>query len=229
MKPHRILIIEDEAGLRETLTDCLKAHRYEVGCAADGRSGLETATQDRFDLIILDVMLPAMDGFDVCLNLRDADVQTPILILTAKSDLGDKVSGLRYGADDYMTKPFEMDELVARVAALLRRASGSTAKNVYDIEGIQVDFKNSRIVKNGRMTDLSLREARLLRYFLEHQGQVLSRQELLRAVWGYNFAPLSRTVDVHVAWLRQKLEKNPRDPQLIFTVHGQGYRFGQSK
>jgi two-component system alkaline phosphatase synthesis response regulator PhoP len=136
----------------------------------------------------------------------------------------DKVVGLQDGADDYMTKPFEMEELLARVLAILRRAA-LAAKDFYDIRGIQIDFKNSRIVRDGRTTELSEREARLLRYFVEHRGEVVSREQLLRVVWGYDFMPFSRTVDVHVAWLRQKIEIDPRQPVLIVTIHGRGYRF----
>ena len=219
----RILIVEDEPDLGQSLLDCLNARGYHVQSTRDGKAGLEIATQSRFELIILDIMLPSMNGVDVCRKLRERDVQTPVLMLTARGTLKDKVVGLREGADDYTTKPFEMEELLARIAAIFRRAALST-KDVYDVKGIQVDFKNSRIVRAGHMTDLSDREARLLRYFIEHQGEVLSREKLLRAVWGYNFAPFSRTVDVHVAWLRQKLEKDPRRPELIVTVHGEGYR-----
>jgi len=222
-----ILIIEDEPGLRQSLIDCLAARRYRVNSTRDGKDGLQIATDDQFDLIILDIMLPSMNGLDICGHLRQRNIHTPILMLTARGTLTDKVAGLREGADDYVTKPFEMEELLARIEALLRRSlTASRAQHdVYELQGIRIDFKNSRIVRDGRMTDLSEREARLLRYFLEHRGEVLTRQELLHAVWGYNFAPLSRTVDVHVAWLRQKLENDPRDPRLILTVHRQGYRF----
>lgn len=222
----RILIVEDEPGLRQSLVDCLNVRQYYVQSTRDGQTALKTATEARFDLIILDIMLPSMNGLDVCRKLRERDVQTPVLMLTARGTLRDKVIGLREGADDYMTKPFEMEELLARIGAILRRAA-LTTRDVYEIQGIQMDFKNSRIVRGGHMTDLSEREARLLRYFVEHQGEVLSRQELLRAVWGYNFVPFSRTVDVHVAWLRQKLEEDPGQPRLIVTVHGQGYRFAE--
>jgi two-component system alkaline phosphatase synthesis response regulator PhoP len=168
-------------------------------------------------------MLPGVDGFEICRKLRGQDNHTPVLILTARGSLNDKVAGLRQGADDYMTKPFEMEELLARVEALLRRAS--LTQELFEADGIQIDFRNCRIVRAGRMTDLSEREAGLLRYFIEHRGEVVTRAELLRAVWGYNFAPFTRTVDVHVRWLREKLEKDPRQPRFIQTVHGQGYRF----
>jgi two-component system alkaline phosphatase synthesis response regulator PhoP len=222
----RILIVEDEPGLRQSLTDCLNVHQYSVESRKDGQAGFERASQSGFDLIILDIMLPSMNGFDVCRSLRQLGVSTPVLMLTARGTLSDKVAGLRQGADDYLTKPFEMEELLARVEALIRRSMTTAAqKDVYDINGIQIDFRNSRIVRNGRTTDLSEREAHLLRYLIERRGQVLTRRELLRAVWGYDFTPFSRTVDVHIVWLRQKLEDDPRQPRLIVTVHGQGYRF----
>jgi two-component system alkaline phosphatase synthesis response regulator PhoP len=220
----RILIVEDEPGLRQSLVDCLNVRQYCADSIRDGKAALEKATEGRYDLIILDIMLPSMNGLDVCRNLRQRGVATPVLMLTARTTLKDKVVGLRDGADDYMTKPFEMEELLARVVAILRRASLG-GKDLYEVRGIQIDFKNSRIIREGRMIDLSEREARLLRYFVEHQGQVVRREELLKAVWGYNFLPFSRTVDVHVAWLRQKMERDPRQPELILTVHGQGYRF----
>jgi len=220
----RILVVEDEPGLRQSLVDCLNVRNYVADSRRDGKAALEAASVGEYDLLILDIMLPSMSGLEVCRNLRETGIGVPILMLTARGTLRDKVSGLREGADDYMTKPFEMEELLARVAALLRRASAG-AKDLYEVEGIQVDLKNSRIIRKGQMIDLSYREARLLRYFLEHRGAVIRRDQLLRAVWGYNFTPLSRTVDVHVAWLRQKMEDDPSQPQLIITVHGQGYRF----
>jgi two-component system alkaline phosphatase synthesis response regulator PhoP len=221
----RIFVVEDEPGLRQSLVDCLNVRRYEVHSSRDGETALRTATATPFDLIILDVMLPAMDGFEVCRTLRESQVLTPVLMLTARHTLQDKIEGLRGGADDYVTKPFEMDELLARIEALLRRSSVAAPKESYEVRGIQIDLKNSRIVRDGRTIDLSRSEARLLRYFLEHRDQTLSRPELLKAAWGYDFAPLSRTVDVHVAWLRQKLEKDPADPRVIVTVRGEGYRF----
>jgi two-component system alkaline phosphatase synthesis response regulator PhoP len=220
----RILIVEDEPGLRQSLVDCLNVRKYCADSVRDGMAALEKATEGRYDLIILDIMLPSMNGLDVCRNLRQRGIATPVLMLTARTTLKDKVVGLRDGADDYMTKPFEMEELLARVVAILRRAALG-GKDIYEVRGIQIDFKNSRIIRKGRMIDLSEREARLLKYFVEHQGQVVRREELLKAVWGYNFLPFSRTVDVHVAWLRQKMEDDPRQPELIQTVHGQGYRF----
>jgi two-component system alkaline phosphatase synthesis response regulator PhoP len=221
----RIFIVEDEAGLQQTLVDCLRARSYRVEASGDGAAALEIATRSQFELIVLDVMLPSMDGIDVCRTLRQRGVGSPILMLTARAAVRDRVEGLREGADDYLAKPFEMEELLARIEALLRRSTFAARARIYEIHGIEMDFDNNRISKGGRFVDLSERESGLLRYFVEHRGETLSREELLRAVWGYNLAPETRTVDVHVAWLRQKLEDDPHEPRLIATVHGRGYRF----
>ena len=173
-------------------------------------------------------MLPSRNGFDICRNLRKEGIAVPILMLTARSELNNKVLGLNAGADDYLTKPFEVPELKARIEALLRRASGTAAPaelKSYEFAGIHIDFVRSKMAKNGRTIPLSEREARLLRYLIERRGVVLTRNELLENVWGYNEAPLTRTVDVHIVGLRQKLEDDPRRPQFIITVHGEGYRF----
>jgi two-component system alkaline phosphatase synthesis response regulator PhoP len=182
-----------------------------------------------FDLIILDVMLPSRNGFDICRHLRKNGVNTPILMLTARSELNNKVQGFKSGGDDYLTKPFETPELQARVEALLRRApSGQRPElKAYEFDAIQVDFIKSTVAKNGKTTSLGERETRLLRYLIERRGSVLSRDELLQEVWGYKAIPLTRTVDVHIAWLRQKIEDDPKNPQYIVTVHGQGYRFAR--
>jgi two-component system alkaline phosphatase synthesis response regulator PhoP len=221
----RVLIVEDEPGLQQSLTDCLVAQGYRVEPIGDGAAALESATKTPFDLILLDVMLPSMNGFDVCRSLRQRGVDTPILMLTARSAVRDRVEGLREGADDYVSKPFEMEELLARIQALLRRASIAARPQVCELHGIQMDFENNRISRNGRFIDLSEREAGLLRYLVDHRGETLAREELLRAVWGQHLDPSSRTVDVHIAWLRQKLEDDAHQPRLITTVHGRGYRF----
>jgi two-component system, OmpR family, alkaline phosphatase synthesis response regulator PhoP len=224
----RILLVEDEPGLVLTLTDRLTKEGYTVRSANDGPSGFKLATTESFDLLILDVMLPHSSGLDVCRDLRQRGVKTPILMLTAKSQVVDKVVGLKLGADDYLTKPFEMMELLARVEALLRRAprrSAQTNEGSYEFGPIRVDFRSTEVFRDGRAVDLSAREFKLLCYFIEHRGATISRDELLNAVWGYDAMPFTRTVDVHVAWLRQKLEPNPRHPQYILTVHGMGYRF----
>ena len=225
----RILLVEDETNLRRTVTDLLKSDGYTVESSGDGLEAQNLALSQAYDLIILDVMLPSRNGFDVCRHLRKSGVNTPILMLTARSELNNKVQGLKSGGDDYLTKPFETPELQARVEALLRRASAGPRAEIksYDFEGIHVDFTTARVTKNGKAITLGERECRLLRYLVERKGMVLSRDELLQEVWGYKSVPLTRTVDVHIAWLRQRIEDDPKNPQYIVTVHGQGYRFSR--
>ena len=229
MNHARILLVEDEPNLRRTLTDLLRSDGYLVESSGDGVEGQELATKNPFDLIILDVMLPSRDGFEVCRRLRENGVNAPILMLTARNELNNKVQGFKAGSDDYLTKPFETPELEARIEALLRRASRGARNQLksYDFDGIHVDFARSELTKNGKSTALGEREARLLRYLIERKGTILSRDELLQEVWGYKSIPLTRTVDVHIAWLRQKIEDDPKNPRHIVTVHGQGYRFGR--
>ena len=222
----RILLIEDEPGIVLTLTDRLTGEGYRVESAPDGESGLERATRDAFDLLLLDLMLPRMSGFDVCTELRKRGIETPVIMLTARGQVVDKVVGLKLGADDYVTKPFEMAELLARVEAQLRRAPSSPHPTEgYAFGDVRVDFRKAEATKEGAPLELSAREFQLLRYFLEHRGATLTRDELLNEVWGYHSMPSTRTVDVHVAWLRQKIEPNPRHPQFILTIHGMGYKF----
>ena len=225
--PAKILLIEDEPGLLRTLSDLLRSKGHAVDSASDGARGLELASKGAFDLVILDVMLPSMSGFEVCRKLRQSHVATPVLMLTARGDTHDKVLGLNIGADDYLTKPFEMPELLARIDALLRRASGAIRVELrtYEFGNTQVDFVKSQVHRKNQTIELSERECRLLRYFIEHRDAVISREELLHEVWGYNAAPYSRTVDVHVAWLRQKIEDDPKEPRYLVTAYGQGYRF----
>jgi two-component system alkaline phosphatase synthesis response regulator PhoP len=223
----RILLVEDEPGLRRTLADLLIADGYIVDSAADGLAGQELATREAFDLIILDVMLPSRSGFDVCRHLRKNGMQTPILMLTARSELNNKVQGFKAGADDYLTKPFESAELQMRVQALLRRVPADAKKKIKtaDFGVVHIDFAKSRMTRNGKDVSISERECRLLQHLMESRGEVVTRDELLQEVWGYNSASMTRTVDVHIAWLRQKVEDDPSDPRYILTVHGQGYRF----
>src|SRR6187397_321693 len=222
----RILFVEDEPGLVMTLTDRLRNEGYAVETTYDGESGLARATNERFDAIILDLMLPRKSGFDVCRDLRQRGVATPLIMLTARGQIVDKVVGLKLGADDYVTKPFEMAELLARVEAHLRRAPLSPHPTEgYAFGDVRVDFRKAEATRDGAPLELSAREFQLLRYFLEHRGATLTRDELLNEVWGYHSMPSTRTVDVHVAWLRQKIEPNPRHPQFILTVHGMGYKF----
>ena len=229
MNNARILLVEDEPNLRRTLTDLLRSDGYLVENSGDGVEGQELASKNPFDLIILDVMLPSRDGFEVCRRLRENGVNTPVLMLTARNELNNKVQGFKAGGDDYLTKPFETPELEARIEALLRRASRGARNQLksYDFDGIHVDFARSELTKDGKSTALGEREARLLRYLIERKGTILSRDELLQEVWGYKSIPLTRTVDVHIAWLRQKIEDDPKNPRHIVTVHGQGYRFGR--
>jgi len=222
----RILLVEDEPGLVLTLRDRLVREGYAVDTAIDGESGLERAAGEAFDLVLLDVMLPRLGGFDVLKELRKRSVETPVIMLTARGQVVDKVVGLKIGADDYVTKPFEMVELLARIEAKLRRAPATPHPTEgYQFNGIRIDFRRAEVTKEGETLDLSAREFQLLKYFIEHRGATLTREELLNEVWGYNAMPSTRTVDVHVAWLRQKIEPNPRHPQFILTVHGMGYKF----
>ena len=223
----RILLVEDEPGLVLTLTDRLTSEGYNVESARDGGVGFERASKEAFDTIILDVMLPCKNGFDLCRDLRQRGVNTPILMLTARGQLVDKVVGLKLGADDYLTKPFEMIELLARVEALMRRAPShpSPYSGSYQFDSVRIDFRRAEVERDGAKIELSAKEFQLLRYFVEHREATLSRDELLNEVWGYDAMPTTRTVDVHVAWLRQKLEPNPRRPQFILTVHGMGCKF----
>jgi len=225
----RILLVEDEPGLVLTLTDRLIAEGYAVESEGDAVRGLARGSGGAFDVILLDVMLPGGSGFDVCRTLRQRGVQTPILMLTARGQVVDRVVGLKLGADDYLVKPFEMAELLARIEALLRRGVAPVANppvgEMFRFGEVSIDFRKAEVTKSGQPIELSAREFKLLRYFVEHRGAALSRDELLNEVWGYNAMPSTRTVDVHVAWLRQKIEDNPRHPQYIHTVHGLGYKF----
>ena len=226
----RLLLIEDEPGLVLTLTDRLTSEGYVLDSEEDGQAGLAAALEGAYDLILLDVMLPKMSGFDVCQELRKRNVATPILMLTARGQVVDKVVGLKIGADDYLTKPFEMPELIARIEALLRRAGTPASRHSSDVHqfgDVEVDFRRAEVRRAGEIVDLSAKEFQLLRYFVEHRGATLSRDELLNEVWGYDSLPSTRTIDVHVAWLRQKLEPNARHPRYILTVHGLGYKFAE--
>ncbi len=222
----RILLVEDEPGLRLTLQDRLQAEGYGVETASEGDEGFAKASSGGFDLVILDVMLPNRSGIDICRDLRQAGHHTPILMVTARSQTVDKVLGLKIGADDYLTKPFEMLELLARIEALLRRSSPQRRPSAgYEFGKIRIDFRSTEVTRNGEILNLSAKEFQLLRYFIEHGRETLSRETLLQRVWGYQSTPTTRTVDVHVAWLRQKLEDDPKKPRWILTVHGMGYKF----
>ncbi|HET7873521.1 MAG TPA: response regulator transcription factor [Terriglobales bacterium] len=222
----KLLVVEDEQALGMVLTDRLCAEGYSVELASDGVEGLSKATDSPFDLILLDVMLPRKNGFDVCRDIRAAGVITPVLMLTAHGQSADKVQGLKIGADDYVTKPFDMAELMARVEALLRRAPGRPpGLGVFTFASLRIDIPATEVLREGKPVQLSAREFQLLRYLIERRGSTVSRGEILKEVWGYSAETFTRTVDVHVASLRQKLESDPRQPQLIATVPGFGYKF----
>jgi Response regulators consisting of a CheY-like receiver domain and a winged-helix DNA-binding domain len=223
----RILLVEDEEALRVALSDRLESEDYVVESSADGEDGFQKALSGRFNLLILDVMLPRKKGFDICRDVRKAGLVVPIIMLTAKSEMVDKVLGLKIGADDYVTKPFEMIELMARVEALLRRAPTLPPDDaqIHEFGQVRVDLLGTSVTRRGKVVPLSAREFQLLRYFVLHPGETLSREVLLKDVWGYSADAFTRTVDVHVASLRQKLEVDSKRPDLFLTVQGLGYKF----
>jgi two-component system alkaline phosphatase synthesis response regulator PhoP len=220
-----ILLIEDEEALRMTLSDRLCSEGYIVDFAADGELGLRKATRLPFDLVILDIMLPRRNGLDVCREIRQAGLATPILLLTARGQTVDKVVGLKLGADDYVTKPFDTMELIARIEALLRRSTPRPDSAVLQVGSVRMDFRGTQVTRDGQPVHLSARELQLLRYLTDHPGTTLSRAEILREVWGNDDGTFTRTVDVHIASLRQKLEESPKNPKFILTVPGLGYKF----
>ena len=226
----RILVVEDDASLRLALSDRLRREGYEIQVATDGDQGARLAAAAEHDLAILDVMLPGKNGFEIARDLRGLGIETPILMLTARGEVTDRVVGLEYGADDYLTKPFEFIELLARIRALLRRAAPAQKKkdlpDVVEFGSLRVDFRSAQVFHNNELVRLSSKEMQLLRFFIENEGVALPRDELLEAVWDYDTMTSTRTIDVHVARLRQKLESEPNEPRLIFTVRGLGYRFG---
>jgi len=226
----RILLVEDEPGLSLTITDLLASEGYEVDTAPDGTTGVSKGVNPLLDLIILDVMLPGKNGLEVCRDLRKRGCDTAILMLTAKTQVLDRVAGLKLGADDYLAKPFDPAELLARVEALIRRVTkkGRTGVSRYQFNSVDADFETGQIRKNGDRINLAAKELQLLRYLIDHRGSVVTREELLQHVWEYQADVSSRTIDVHVAWLRQKLEDNPQNPKFIHTVRGVGYRFNNS-
>jgi len=223
----RILLIEDEPGLVLTVSDLLSTEGYEVESAGDGETGLSKALNGKFDLVILDIMLPRKTGFDVCRELRQKGIDVAILMLTAKTQVVDRVVGLKLGADDYLTKPFDPAELLARVEALLRRVQKENRIPVQSFQfgDIEIDFERAVLLKAGQPVTLASKEMQLLRYLVDNRGRVVPREELLQNVWEYSSDVSSRTIDVHVAWLRQKLEDNPQNPKHIHTIRGKGYRF----
>jgi DNA-binding response OmpR family regulator len=233
----KILVVDDEISLQETLDYNLKKQGYEVETIGDGSEVLDLAREWKPDLIILDVMLPGMDGFEVCRILRQ-EMATPVLMLTARDDEIDRVVGLEVGADDYLAKPFSMRELIARVKAMLRRVrltrdeaskseaeAGKPKSEVLTFDNLRIDLTRREITVDGAVVPFKPKEYELLVFFARHQGQVLSREFILERVWGWDFIGDSRTVDVHVRWLREKIEQEPANPRRIITVRGAGYRF----
>ncbi len=225
-----MLLIEDEAGLVLTLTDLLSSKGYQVESATDGQEGLDRALGGEFDVIVLDVMLPRKDGFEICRTLRRRGIHTPIIMLTARGQVADKVSGLKLGADDYLAKPFEPAELLARIEALLRRALAPRETRLnptFRFGPVLVDFRRTEVRRDGKPVEMSAREFELLTYFIQHPETTLSREQLLQEVWGYDASTLTRTVDAHLWMLRQKLEDDPQNPRHFLTVRGLGYKFAE--
>jgi len=222
----KILIVEDEPNMVAGLRDNFEFEGYEVITAPDGVAGLERALSESPDLVILDVMMPRMSGLDVCKQLKSKKSSIPIIMLTARGQEVDKVVGLELGADDYVTKPFSIRELLARVKAVLRRARpGPKQQEKYAFGEVEVNLRSCQVSKKGKALDFSSKEFELLKYFLHHTGETLTRDRLLEEVWGYDRFPTTRTVDAHIVRLRQKVEPKPDEPRFILTVHGTGYKF----
>jgi two-component system alkaline phosphatase synthesis response regulator PhoP len=223
----KILVVEDDRAILEGLGAALRADGYEVECAQDGRAGLERARAAAPSLLILDIMLPGMSGFEVAKKLRDEGRPLPIILLTARNEEDDRVLGLELGADDYVTKPFSLRELLARVRTVLRRSQPATPKrpDSYRFGDVSVDFKRQEVRKAGQPVELSAREFRILSYFIDHPGEMLSRGQLLTDIWGYDAFPTTRTVDNHILRLRKKIEDDPESPRFILTRRGAGYVF----
>ncbi|MEZ5293750.1 MAG: response regulator transcription factor [Vicinamibacterales bacterium] len=220
----RVLVVDDEPGLRRMLSDRLRAEGYRVDTAEDGGIAATMARAAAYDVIVLDLMLPYRDGIEVCRDLRRDGADTPVLMLTARDAVADKVRGLKAGADDYLTKPFECSELLARLEALLRRRTRAEPLE-YRFGDVVVRPVAGQVLRDGRPVKISAQELKLLTHLVRHPGVLYSRDQLLDAVWGYQATPETRTVDVHVSWLRQKLEPDPHHPRHIVTVFGLGYRF----
>lgn len=226
----RILIIEDELPMRNALTDLLQAQGYRVTTAIDGATGLKRATEETLDLVLLDVMLPKLDGYRLCAEVRRSAPALPILMITAKGQVDDRVTGLDAGADDYLVKPFSSRELLARVRALLRRGErGRAGRETIVFGDVEIDFTKQRCTRNGEPVPLSAKEFGVLKLLAEHAGEPVTRERFLETVWGYNAYPTTRTVDNQILSLRAKLEPDPANPRYIVTVHGVGYRLEMTK
>ena len=225
-KSQKILIVEDEPDMVLGLKDNFEFEGYEVVTASDGAAGLERARNDKPDLVILDIMMPKLSGLEVCKTLRSEGFEAPIIMLTARGQEIDKVVGLELGADDYVTKPFSIRELLARVRAILRRTEGAKKRlSRYRFADVEMDFETYRAKKAGEALDMSPREFELIRYLIERKGETVSRDRLLEDVWGYESYPSTRTVDTHIAKLRAKIGDSGSEPRYILTIHGVGYKF----
>ena len=237
MESIRILVAEDDPKILTGLVDMLDSEGYRAVPAIDGEEALKLFESREFDLVLLDIMIPGKSGYDVCRTIRSQDEDVPIIMLTAKGEEIDKVVGLQLGADDYVTKPFGVKELLARIAAVLRRSRRNVrqaseeekAPDRFDFGGSEIDGLQYRVRKGGRTFDISDRELRLLQFFHAHPNEVLSRDRLLNAVWGMDYFGTTRTVDQHMAQLRKKIEPDPNNPSVITTVHGVGYRYERSQ
>jgi DNA-binding response OmpR family regulator len=222
---NRILIVEDDPAMSVALRDGFEFEKYAVEMASDGEEGLRLAQRGDHDLMILDVMLPRKSGLDVCKELRRNGSRAPIIMLTARGQEIDKIVGLKLGADDYVTKPFSFIELLARVEAVLRRTTRPAAGEEYVFGDVKLDFRTYQATKSTLPIELTPREFRILRYFIDHAEQVVTRESLLNHVWGYDSSAFTRTVDTHMARLRQKIENTPGEPRHLVTVHRAGYKF----
>ncbi|HEX5138552.1 MAG TPA: response regulator transcription factor [Planctomycetota bacterium] len=220
-----ILVIEDDSAIRLGLKKSLGFEGYEVREAPDGERGLELVFERRPDLVVLDLMLPRVNGFEVCRTIRKHDPTIPILILSAKDQESDKLMGFDLGADDYVTKPFSTRELVARVKAALRRSTPGGEGSSFEFRQMQVDFPGQRVLVDGKEVEVSDREFRLLRFLIENRGRVVSRDQILNKVWGYDYEGTARTIDNFINKLRSKIERDPQEPEIILTVRGVGYKF----
>jgi len=222
----KILIIEDEVNMIEGLRFNLEARDYIVIASQDGETGLKRAVEEQPDLIILDLMLPGINGYEVCKKLKESNPEIPIVMLTAKSQESDIITGLDLGADDYITKPFSILELIARINAMLRRSgTNSTIPDLFQFRNIEINFRKYEAFKDGKTLKMSPREYEILHYLLERKGEVVTRDDLLNQVWGYESFPYTRTIDAHIATLRKKIEERPEEPEMIITIHGKGYKF----
>jgi DNA-binding response OmpR family regulator len=223
----RILVVEDDPAILRGLVDALEQEGYSVLSARNGRQGLDLGLREEVDLVVLDVMLPGMDGYEICRKLREDHLGVPILMLSARSRESDKIVGLEFGADDYVTKPFGVAELLARIKALLRRMNRPDDRKLrtYSFGEVSLDFEKFRATRAGKPLLLTAREYAILGHFIRHRGNVVTREELLTSVWGHETAPDSRTVDTHMAQLRKKVEKNTSRPRYLVSIRGAGYRF----